>query len=154
MINNKGFTLLELLVAVVILGIITGISFPTLKAIREANDKKKYTSYGDYLINNAKLYMSSYEYDLFSKDPTVSCCNYITADMFNNRKLFKDIQVKGMICKTDSTFVVINRQNGAYSYNSYVGCRNDSGSWYYVSSDSSATTTPYVPSNICTNICS
>ena len=41
--NKKyGFTLVELLVTMVILGIIVGMSFPLIRRIREANEKREY----------------------------------------------------------------------------------------------------------------
>ena len=38
--NKNGFTLIELIVAIAILGIITAIAFPTLRNIQEKNSKK------------------------------------------------------------------------------------------------------------------
>ena len=48
--NSKGFTLVELLVAIVILGIITGLSFPALRTIKEKSNKTKYETYQKALI--------------------------------------------------------------------------------------------------------
>ena len=58
--NNKGFTLVELLVVIVILGIITGLSIPLLRNVRENNQKKEYNTYMDTLKYSAKLYIDSY----------------------------------------------------------------------------------------------
>ena len=41
MLSKKGFTLVELLVTMVILGIITAMSFPVLKTLSENINEKK-----------------------------------------------------------------------------------------------------------------
>ena len=60
MSNGKGFTLTELLVAVVILGIVTGMSFPVIRRIRESNEKKQYEMYSNSITYSSKLYVDSY----------------------------------------------------------------------------------------------
>ena len=93
--NNKGFTLVELLVAVAILGIITGMSIPLIRNVRQNNEQRKYTSYGESLVQSAKLYVDSYGEDLFGHKK--SGCALITyqqledkglAKAYNEKKLF------------------------------------------------------------------
>ena len=55
--NRKGFTLVELLAAVVILGIITAISFPLLKRFSETSENRRFGLYGDSLKDLAKSYV-------------------------------------------------------------------------------------------------
>ena len=63
--SKKGFSLIELLAAVVILGIIVGLSIPLLKALKEANKTKKFNAYSESMMHGAKLYLGSYEMDVF-----------------------------------------------------------------------------------------
>jgi len=58
-LNNKGFTLVELLVTVAILGIISGISIPLIKNIQYQQRIKQFETYKTNMISSAKLYNSS-----------------------------------------------------------------------------------------------
>ena len=124
--NKKGYTLIELLAALVILGIITGMSFPVLTAIRNRNEKKKYEMYGETLISAAKLYVDAYEEDL-------DLSNGESADIFYEqlmkKKLIKDINIAGITCYSERTFVHVKKINNKYQYTYNLACgpRNDSG---------------------------
>ena len=66
--KEKGFTLVDLLVTISILGLITAMSIPVIRNIIEANTLKKYTTYKDSVETSAKLYVDSYSEDLFGKN--------------------------------------------------------------------------------------
>ncbi len=147
--KNKGFTLVELLVAIVILGIIYGMSWPVIRRLQEDNTYKKYENYGDILINAAKLYVDSYEEDLFLYDDDISKltpeqlqeyrnsgqllegnkqCVFITYQDFFDHSLIKDINMENISCNSAYTFVRVIRDDKKYSYKYYLGCgrRKDS----------------------------
>lgn len=58
--NNKGFTLTELLVTIVIMGIITGLAFPSIRKLQEENKSEEFKAYEKVLVNAAKVYMDSH----------------------------------------------------------------------------------------------
>ena len=62
--NNKGFTLVELLVTISILGIVSVMAMPIIRNIVEANNMKKFITYKDSVESSAKLYVDSYAEDL------------------------------------------------------------------------------------------
>ncbi len=76
--NNKGFTLVELLVTISILGIVSVMAMPIIRNIVEANNMKKFITYKDSVESSAKLYVDSYAEDLFGKRN--SGCTYVTYD--------------------------------------------------------------------------
>ena len=124
--KNKinGFTLVELLVTISILGIITAMSLPVIRNIIEANTLKKYTTYKDSVESSAKLYVDSYSEDLLGKNK--SGCAYITYDQMKSKNLIKNIQENGISCDSDKTYVRVVKINGKYSYATQIGCGNSS----------------------------
>lgn len=74
--NKKGFTLVEIVFAVTILGIITMMAYPLIRNIAEKNTNTKSKQYAETLISSAKLYNDSFSKDLFKQQE--SWCAYIT----------------------------------------------------------------------------
>jgi type IV pilus assembly protein PilA len=64
--NQKGFTLVELLAVIVILGIIAAIAIPAIGHIIDKTDKKATVSEAVQIIDAAKLYVASEGYDAAS----------------------------------------------------------------------------------------
>ena len=62
--KKNAFTLVELLVTIVILGIITGFSIPLIRNIRSAQEKKQYETYRTSLSYASKVYADSFSEDL------------------------------------------------------------------------------------------
>ncbi len=124
--NRKGFTLVELLVTVAVMGIITGLSIPVIRNISQSNTNKKYTTYLDSLIYASKLYTDSYSEDLFGRK--ASGCSYIKFDDLEKYNLVKDIDMGGTTCDTPYTMVKVTRFREKYYYKAYIGCGKDQGS--------------------------
>lgn len=119
-INKKGFTLTELLVVIVILGIITGISVPLIRGLSTTFEKKKYQNYADSVLSSAKLYNDSYNEDLFGHNEYG--CAYITYDELVERGLLKDIEIDGVSCNSDKTYIRVTKQKDKYGYANYLAC--------------------------------
>ena len=145
--KNKGFTLVELLVAIVILGIITGLSIPLLRVISNNRTEKQYKTYMDSMIASAKLYNDSYSEDLFGKNE--NGCARVSFQTLNEAKLLKDIKISNISCNSDYSKVRILKLDGQYYYTGVLGCgadknkiledKNGEISYKYPSSDVSCT---------------
>lgn len=120
--NNKGFTLVELLVTVAILGIVTMMSFPLIRNISNSNDNSKYKAYLDSVVNGAKLYVDSYSIDMFGNQDTG--CDFVTFDDLLSHNLVKDFDMNDITCNTSSTFVEVSKNGDKYTYKGYLGCTN------------------------------
>lgn len=148
--NNKGFTLVELLVVIVIMGIITGLSFPVVRQLQEKNTSSRYETYQRALVSGAKLYIDSFEEDLFGFNN--AGCAYITIEQLMDKGLAKDISVDDISCNTKNTFVKVVKFQGNYTYKAYLGCgtEDDKGSINEVSIIYPKSKVPYeIDPNLC-----
>ena len=148
--NNKGFTLVELLVVIVILGIISALSFPVMRSLQQRNYNSKFDTYSKALVSGAKLYIDSYEEDLFGYN--LAGCAYISLQQLQEKELAKDIGVDDISCDTNNTFVKVIKFQGNYTYKAYLGCGNVSkeGTVKEVSIIYPESTVPYeIDPNLC-----
>ena len=112
-LNNKGFTMVELLVAMAIMGLLVIMAFPTIRAIQTNNTNTKYEKYGKAVISAAKLYVDSYGEDLFDSSNNQKESVYL--DQLIKKDLIKDISVSGSTCIDGSSVNVIKYKDD-YTY--------------------------------------
>ena len=128
--DNKGFTLVELLVAMSIMGLLIIMAFPTMRAVQTNNTKKKYEAYGDTIVSAAKLYVDSYGDDLFDPDRT-NQNQILYVDKLQEKDLIKDINISGSSCITDSNIKVIKYKDD-YTYCLHLKCTSGGKTVYNV----------------------
>ena len=127
--QNKGFTLVELLVAISILGIIMIIALPQLSNIQDTNKTTKYKKYAETLISSGKLYTDSYTEDMFGNNKS-GCVDVPYNDM-NEKDLLKDIKVDGSTCKSNKTYIRVRKANDHYFYEVSISCTDKDGKVIY-----------------------
>ena len=118
--NGKGFTLVELLVTIVVLGIITAMALPLVRKLRYDQDQKKYSTYMESMEYSAKLYVDSYGDDLFQNKET--SCKEITYSQLKDRKLIKDISVEDISCANNNSKVYVKKNGNDYDYYVVANC--------------------------------
>ena len=124
--NNKGFTMVELLVAMAIMGLLVIMAFPTLRAIQLNNTDRKYKEYGTAAISATKLYTDSYADDMFNYEDT-NQFKMVTFDKLVLKDLLKEIGISGAYC-VDSSSVTVVKYDNDYSYCLHLKCTTKDGS--------------------------
>lgn len=63
-VNNKGFTLVEMLAVIVILGVLATIMVPTVTSMIRKNQQDNLKNLNKSIISAAKMYMSDNRYEI------------------------------------------------------------------------------------------
>ena len=139
--NNKGFTLIEVLVAITIMGIITVMALPGVQQLQSKNRERKFEKYGESLVSSTKLYVDSNEEDIFGY--AVSGCADISFSDLEAKTLAKDYETNGISCVgnmtnadlRDDTFIHVEKKNNKYVYQPYITCTDKTGKIVYQTPD-------------------
>ena len=121
--KNKGFTMVELLAAVAIMGMLTVMAFPTMRALQGINEKQKYEEYGKSMVSAAKLYKDSYADDLFPRGYTNDFAK-ISTESLVQKDLLKNIGFTDVSCINGESFIVVAKYGDDYQYCLSVKCNN------------------------------
>ncbi len=118
-----GFTLVELIITIAIMGIIMMIAFPSVTRLSQTNKYKKAVSYGESMVAAAKLYVDQYSEDLWG-NMNATGARDISMAMLKNKDLFKNYTDKKDVCNTGSVRVVRSgtKNNFSYTYEYSLTC--------------------------------
>ena len=120
--NKKGFTLVELIVVIAIMGVILILALPQVGRIRANNRDAKFDAYAQAIERGAKLYVDNYSRDLFGYSD--SGCVEVKYSWLKNKNLVKDFSDKDIDCDNDSeTYVQIRKVNDSYRYATAIVCK-------------------------------
>ncbi|MBQ9019000.1 MAG: prepilin-type N-terminal cleavage/methylation domain-containing protein [Bacilli bacterium] len=110
--NRKGFTLIELLAAIVLLGILAGVTIPIIINMLDTSKNRMY-------VNDAKKLITQVEYKIKANNSTmdkpdegdciVVSMNYLDTSEFDNSP-------NGGTYDKDKSFVVVKNKNGKLEY--------------------------------------
>ena len=122
LLNKKAFTLIEMLVVIVILGVVLAIAIPAVSSIVSSNRQDMYQVHMEIVEEKTKLFIDQHKGELRSIDATCFQVNYQT---FLNQDFIteSDVHCTGSIIITKSG----NGKNFSSDY--YLSCvdkNNDS----------------------------
>lgn len=84
-INNKGFTLVEILAVIIILGVIAAITIPTITTVITKNKEDNYTNLENSILSAAKIYISDNRYNISLTSESCDSNNQRNISMINGR---------------------------------------------------------------------
>lgn len=121
--NRKGFTLVEALVVIAIIGVLMLMLIPSVITITNKNKEKACESTKNSIISAAKMYVAENKYDI------INCGNnnVITIDVtINNLKSYGNISEKDLDSRFQNSVVKVNynctTKKFTYEYN--VNCQS------------------------------
>ena len=131
--SRKGFTLVELLIAITILGIIMAIAIPALTSISRKDIDTQKRIYEDALITAAKMYNDSYSEDTFGRSKYG--CAKIPYSKLKDKDLIKNLESNQLDCAykekvngedQDTSGLIVRKINNNYYYETILWCKNKS----------------------------
>ena len=116
--NNKGFTLVELLATIVIMGLITTIITPSVINLQKSNKKKKFESYEKVLVSASKIFVQREGEDITSLGVSdwVGCVDITYQDLLTS-KLIKPFEDSDYDCSNSKVRLSRSLNGDTYTYN-------------------------------------
>lgn len=129
--NNKGFTLVELLAMLVVLGILIGISVPNITGILNQQKETAFIEDASSLVNTAKMKMST---DRNIKKPKDGNCIVFSMIYLDKASEMKKSATGGEYIRDDS-YVLVHRMGTKMEYIVRLVERTSSGDIYGLEGD-------------------
>lgn len=123
--NKKGFTLVELLATIAIMGLITIMITPSIIKLQNSNKQKKFEVYEKVLVEAAKLYVQKEGEDInkFGISDWIGCVEISYQDLFKN-DFIKSFDDTDYDCSSSKVRVYRNTRGETYNYNLICNSKN------------------------------
>ncbi len=122
--KNKGFTLVELILVIVIMGIISAIVIPSIMKGLSDSEKQGGESVEKLLINNLKLYNDDNKFDIWCSENNdrTGCNNSKLIVKIENLYAFNpDINMGECLLQDENSLSITNTDNG-FTYTAEIIC--------------------------------
>lgn len=103
-LDNRGFTLIEVLVSVVILSLLSIVTVSSVSSLTKKNNIKAYENLKNGIISSSVIYMSDNRYDVVFDGICISDTDLVNVTSVGNDTLFDSkILIKYLINEGDLT---------------------------------------------------
>lgn len=125
-LNNKGFTLVELLAVLVILIAIMGIAIPSISSSLERHQKKQNEARYQLIESSAELYVTDNKNAIYKKleSTNTNSCSILISDLID---YLSEVEMKDANDKDLSNYYVIFTKPNNYEYsktnNNLASCK-------------------------------
>ena len=116
--NQLGFTIIEVIITITIIGIILVLALPRIGSLKDVN--KKFDAYSSSLLSASKLYTDNNEEELFGN--AEEGCAIITFQMLEEANLIKDVSEKNYSCNSEKTQILVMKDKDGLTYFDEVTC--------------------------------
>ena len=113
--KNKGFTLVEVIIVIAILGVLIMIVFPSVSRLQQNNKYKKFTSFGESIVASGKLYVDQYQEDLWGSSTAVGT-KTVDINTLINANLLKSYTDKKDKCNSGSLSITRSGTKNKFNY--------------------------------------
>ena len=144
-LNQKAFTLIEVLGVIVIIGILLIIVFPSLSKMIHENNNKKMSNYYDIIEEATKVYAAKLT-DKLGTNKHTGCAEITLDDLIESGYLQKFDDEK-VTCKTGNNNIKIRNDQGAITVNFQLSCSKGEKNVYVTGQNDNQTCDAYVESN-------
>ena len=118
-INNKGFTLVELLAVLVILGAIMGMAIPSITSSLERSKEKQNQSKIKMIESYAELYVNDHKNTIYNNLGSNGSC-HIPINILKDNGYLTDDAAKNVDGEDIPGSIIFNKKENTYTYISTV----------------------------------
>ena len=117
---KRGFTLVEVIVVIAIIGIIFVISLPLIGDLKDSNKDKAYEAYRESFVAASKLYVDMNSEEMFGNYN--EGCATITYKNLLDEGLIKPFDDEKITCDTSSSLTYVEKKGGKFTYLTGIKC--------------------------------